>query len=598
MCGITGIISKKEKLDLSEKIREMTDVLRNRGPDGDGYFFDKDAGVYLGHRRLSIIDLSERANQPLFNEDKSAVLVFNGEIYNYIELREELIFKQHKFISSTDSEVLLHGWEEWGFSLLDKINGMFAFCIYDKKRKEILLARDHIGIKPLYYLDCPDIFSFASESRAFFPLRKEFWAPKINEKTLKDMLLFQYVIDREETLYSDVKKIPAGHFLSYRQGKFSLKPYWELKINKKYQNLSFQGAARECEKQLNRSIKWQLRSDVPVGILLSGGIDSSLVAGVAKKHSDRVNTFTATFHHKLDERAYAKRCAQYLGTNHSEFNIDPLSINTRIEEIIKYYDDLSSFDGGVFTIYLMGEKIKEFKIKVLLVGEGADEIFGGYSWFGLSQFPFNYLPAILRNTIYHYAISRKIIPSRENIRHTFYMNKIISAFNEKDIFRQVSCFEITRQLPNHFLMKVDHGTMAHSLEARVPYLDKDLVELAYSLPAGFKLKGKVFNFSKSNEKFILKKVAENYLPEEIYSRKKRGFSIPIELVLKSNRDKVRDYITADNSIAREFYTAKELESLFNFKNTLYSPLHKEKEFILWRLFILDVWKKNVFNQRE
>lgn len=590
MCGIAGIICKGQKIDLENKVRAMADVLKNRGPDGEGYFCDKQEGVYLGHRRLSIIDLSIKANQPLFNEDKSMALIFNGEIYNYIELRKELSDKGHRFISQTDSEVLLHGYEEWGLDLLGKINGMFAFCLYDKAKKEIILVRDNIGIKPLYYVDLPGIFAFASESRAFHVLKDRFWQPEINEKVLEKMILFQYVIDQSDTIYKKVKKLPPAHFLRYRNGEITIRPFWQLKVNNKYAALSFNDAVEECESQFNRSIKWQLRSDVPVGVLLSGGIDSSLVAAVAKRHTNVVNTFTATFDHKLDERAYAKKVAQHIGTKHTEFNIDPLSINNRIEEIIRYYDDLSSFDGGLFTIYLMAEKIRQFNIKVLLVGEGADEIFGGYSWFGLSQFPFKYSPRLLRSLLYHYVISRQFTPSLRKIKHVLYMNNIISSFRARDIFNEVSHFEITHQLPNHFLMKVDRGTMANSLEARVPYLDKDLVELAYSIPAEYKLKGKIFNFHRNNEKLILREVAKKYLPEEIYLRKKRGFSIPMELVLKSNMDKVREYLTSSTSMSRKFFSLKEIEGLFNFKDSLYSPIHKEKEFLLWRLFLLEVWK--------
>lgn len=594
MCGITGIICKKEKLDLRAKIIEMTNVLKNRGPDGEGYFEDRSEGVYLGHRRLSIIDLSEKANQPMFNEDKNLVLVFNGEIYNYIELRDELLSKGHIFSSQTDSEVLLHGWEEWGVSLLDKLNGMFAFCIYDKVKNETLLVRDHIGIKPLYYLDSPDLFAFASEARAFYPLRNSFSDLCINERILEQSFLFQFVVDREATIYHAVKKLPAGHFLKFKNSKFEIKPYWRLQENSRFNDMTFSNAVEECDAQINRIVKWQLRSDVPVGILLSGGLDSSLVTAVAKKNTSIVNTYTAAFNHKLDERTYARRCAQSIGTNHTEFNIDPLSINNRIEEIIKYFDDLSSFDGAIFTVYLMAEKIREYGVKVLLVGEGSDEIFGGYSWFGLSQFPFYHLPRLLRNSIYHYALSRQY-SGRGILKHIFLLDKIIKSFGEDDIFRQISRFEVMFQLPNHLLMKVDRATMAHSLEARVPLLDKELVEFAFSLPQRYKLKGRAFDFFKTNEKLVLREVAKRYLPQLIYSRKKRGFSIPMELVLKSNKDKVRDYVLNHSGFPRRFFSAKELESLFEFKNSLYSPQHKQKEFLLWRLFLLEVWRQKVYN---
>lgn len=597
MCGITGIITKLDPLEFRTRVKLMTNSLRNRGPDGEGYFASEANGVYLGHRRLSIIDLSDKASQPLYNEDASLVLVFNGEIYNYVELREELLKAGHRFSSATDSEVLLHGWEEWRLGLLDRINGMFAFAIYDKANNEMLLARDNIGIKPLYYLKNKELFAFASESRAFYALSDKYWRPRMDNKVVEKMLLFQYVIDNSDTIYPDVKKLPAGHYLYYKNNGFEIKPYWKLEAEPRIAALGFDEALKECEQLFSRSVRWQLRSDVPVGILLSGGLDSSLVAAFAKKNSEEIHTYTAAFEHKLDERAYAKICAQFLKTRHTEFQIDPLSINNRIEELIKYYDDLSSFDGAVFTIYLMAEKIKQYGVKVLLVGEGSDEIFGGYSWFGLSQFPFSWMPSLARDSLYHYAVSRQF-SGAANRKHTTYMHNIIASFGEKDIFRQVSKFEITHQLPNHFLMKVDHGTMAHSLEARVPYLDKDLVRFAFSLPARFKLKGRIFSFTKNNEKLIMREIAKKHLPPQIYKRKKRGFSIPIELVLKSNADKVRDYIYANSSIARSYFTPLQLDKLLNFKNRLYSPVHKQKEFIVWRLFMLDVWKRNVLHKED
>jgi len=592
MCGIAGIIAKNPNPDFEGVIKSMMSVLKHRGPDGGGFFIDKANGVFLGHRRLSIIDLSDKASQPMFNENKQLALVFNGEIYNYVELRDALLKKGHQFISSTDSEVLLHGWEEWNWGLLDRINGMYAFCIYDRAKKELLLVRDNIGIKPLYYIDKPELFAFASESRAFYSLGKNLWGPELNEDMLRQMLVFQYVVDTEKTIYSDVKKLKPGHYLHYKEGRFEVKPYWTLIANDLLTGISFEEAINRCDEQLKKTVAHQLRSDVPVGVMLSGGLDSSLIAAIAKKHSNKVRTFTATFGHKLDEGMYANRCAQYLGTEHTELQIDPLSINDKIEQIIRSYDDLSTFDGSIFTIYLMAEKIRKFGIKVLLVGEGADEVFGGYSWFGLSQFPFRFMPSVLRSSIYHYAISRQF-SGHDSFRHTSYLNNIIKSFGESDIFRQVSRFEITHQLPNHFLMKVDRGTMAHSLEARVPYLDKDLVELVFSLKAAYKLKGRTFNFSKTNEKYVQREVAKRYLPQDIYSRKKRGFSIPMELVLKSNMAKVRDYVLNPQALSRGYFSKKQLEGLFNFKNVLYSPIHKQKEFILWRLFLLEVWKKTI-----
>lgn len=596
MCGIAGIISRN-KIDFSQEIKQMTDALYHRGPDSEGYFIDRISGIYLGHRRLSIIDTSSAGQQPMENERKEIVLVYNGEIYNYLDLQKELISKGHRFISYTDTEVVIHAYEEWGMQCLQKLNGMFSFFLLDIPRKKGFLVRDPFGIKPCYYEFTKDLFIFASEAKAFYALRNTVWEPEFLEDNLRILISFQFLYKNDQTVFRNLQRLKPAHYLEfdYMNFKKSEKQYTSLETTQEYGNVSFYDAVKLTKQKLLASVNFQLNADVPVGILLSGGLDSSLIAALASSvKGDRVNTFTASFDHKLDETKYANIVSCHLSTKHINIPIDPKEINKRIEEIIPYFDDMSCIDGGLFTVFLLSEKIKNYGIKVLLVGEGADEVFGGYSWFGLSRLPFKFIPFRFRVRLHHYAVSRMILG--EDVNRTFKeMFDIIKDFCEKDIFRQVSRWEIMSQLPNNYLMKIDRATMAHGIEARVPYLDKEVVEFVYSLPAKYKYKGTFFNFNSVNEKFLLREVAVDCLPVNIYTRKKRGFSIPLAEVLKSDQDKVRDYIFQENSISRSFFSIGTLRKLVNFKDSMYHPLEKEKEFLLWKLFLLEVWKAKVLS---
>lgn len=592
MCGIAGMLWRKGAPDPT-LLSRMTDRISHRGPDSSGHWSDPAAGIHLGHRRLSIIDLSERGNQPMTNETGRIRMICNGEIYNYRDLRAQLEAAGHAFYSDCDSEIIVHAYEAWGSDCFSHFNGMFAIALWDPAIQTLLLARDHLGVKPLLYLPTAQGVFFSSEAKSFLELPPEVWRPSFDEPALEHLLTFQFLTDPAMCLLKGVRKVKPGHVIAIRQDSLREDAFWTLKRQEAMSALTFEQAVQECEARLLRSVELQMQADVPVGILLSGGLDSSLVAALAaQKTSLPVHTFTAGFEHRWDERPHAAAVARHIGSVHTEILINPREISDRIEKLIYYFDDLSSLDGGLFTTILMTEQIRPRGVKVLLVGEGADEAFAGYSWYGLSCLPYRLLPARIRTELFSYTLSRLLPTSRARRRTADRVHRILAGANEPDICRQIHRFDLLHELPSHFLMKVDHGTMANSIEARVPYLDTDLVEFAYSLPREYKFEGAWFHFDAVQEKRILREVAKRYLPEDIRGRKKRGFSIPVPEMLLSNRDKVRGYLLDPSSLARSLYTASQIEKMLAFKPSFYSPLEKDKEFMVWKLFLLEVWSRH------
>ncbi|OGY41175.1 MAG: asparagine synthase (glutamine-hydrolyzing) [Candidatus Buchananbacteria bacterium RBG_13_36_9] len=598
MCGIFGFIDKSQQLS-KNTLELMSQKLRHRGPDAQGTFINREKNVYLGHNRLSIIDLSANGNQPMSNENQNLWLVYNGEIYNYQEIRQYLMAKGHVFKSDSDTEVILHAYEEWGISCLEKFRGMFAFALWDNNAGKLILVRDRLGIKPLYYLDNNGVFAFASESKAFLTLKDNIWQPEINFDNLQFLLGFNFLPSNTETILQGIKKLAPGNYLILQNNQITIEPYWQLKKSRQLFNVKFADSLAEFERLLEESVRLRMRSDVPVGIMLSGGLDSSVIAALAQKNCPtKINTITASFNHKQDESHYAQLVAQHIGSNHHTLKIDTQDVSDDLEKYIGYFDDLSSFDGGLITNIILTQKIRELGVIVLLLGEGADEVLGGYSWYGLSKFPFNLLPNKIRNLLYYYSISRNL-----SFNPKFYwkkLNNLIKDFADQDDFDVICQLECLYQLPNHYLMKVDKGTMANATEARVPYLDHKFVEFAYNLPAKYKLRGSLYSFKKSNEKYILRQVAEKYLPPVICQRKKQGFLLPVSDVLKANLDKVHDYIFAADSLSRQLFPEKKLAKLFS-KTMIKSSKpylnagEIEKELFLWKLWLLECWQKHYFS---
>jgi len=584
MCGLAGIISKNTSS--SQTLTSMLNSIKHRGPDDWGQYNNKKSGVYLGSRRLSIIDLSKKGKMPMFNEKKDIVVCQNGEIYNYMELKEKLTSLGHVFRSNSDTEVIVHGYEQWGIGIFKKLRGMFAAAIYDLSKDKVILARDRIGIKPLYYLTHNDSFYFSSEVKSFKKISGFSFKDNLNYDNINLLLGYMFLPKSDETIIGGVKKLLPGHLLEIRSGKIKkTKAYWKLEGADK--DITFEKAVNKLDRLLSETVKSHLMSDVPLGVLLSGGLDSSLLTAYTKKLTDsKVVTFNAKFDHKFDESKYAREVAKYLDTKHEEVFIDTSDINKNIERYASTFDDLTTFDGGVITTKILCEKIKAKGITVLLLGEGADEILGGYSWFGLSQLPFSLLPASAQASFYYYAISRNITykPS------LFYGNwiKEYKQMHDKDVFRNVSRTELNIQLPNHLLMKVDKSSMAASVEARVPYLDHKVVEFVHKLPRSYKLKGRFFNGSSVNEKYILRKVAQRYLPQDIVYRKKRGFMIPMLDVLNADLNKVKDYVFSTDSISQRLIPKQKLQNLFVRDGGEIENM--QKEYLLWRLFLLEVWR--------
>ena len=590
MCGIAGIINVNQKY--RGVTQNMLDLIHHRGPDDQGILENFDRKISLGSKRLSIIDLSEKGRMPMQNMDKSVAVCQNGEIYNFKDLKKELAGKGYQFKSESDTEVILHGYREWGEGVFEKLRGMFAIALYDYDKEVAILARDRIGIKPLYYLNKDSCLFFSSEVKAFKAVPEYSLKADVDYDKVELLLGFMFLPDRINTLFKNVKKVEPGCYLKWeaKSKQITHKRYWSLpRINENSKD-TFEEAVEKLDDLLKTSVMEHMVSDVPVGILLSGGLDSSLIAAYAQNStSNKIKTYTARFDHKFNESHNAVKVAEYLGTDHHEVFIDTKNIINNIESYAPIFDDMGTFDGGVISTAILCKELKRQGITVILLGEGSDELFGGYSWFGLSKLPFSILPTPLKATAYYYAISRNI--SFKTPRYISYWNSIFKQNKQDDVFRTISSVEVNIQLPNHLLMKVDKATMSASVEARVPYLDHRIVEYAFSLPNKYKIKGETFSMNGSNEKYILRKVAEKYLPSDVTTRKKRGFMLPMFDVLTNNIDKVRSYILGADSLTSGIVGRKTLESLLDFN--CFGPIKMQKEYLLWRMFLLEVWNKTL-----
>lgn len=578
MCGIFGIIGKSGK----ENIKKNLDTIKHRGPDDEGQY--KDENITLGFRRLSIIDLSHKGHQPMSNENSSVWLVCNGEIYNFKELKNQLSSK-HKWKSLTDTEVLIHGYEEWGIdNLLQKLNGMFAFCLYDKNKKITYLVRDRIGKKPLYYYQNKKTLAFSSETKAFFKLSN--FDFQIDQDMFNLWMGFPYLPENSLTIIHNVFKVPPASYLTVsNEGRTQIKQYWQLPQSKL--NIDFQTAQRSLEKLLIDAVTKRLIADVPIGILLSGGIDSSLITAIAAKYAKKkVKTINISFENSgINETSYAQIVADYCKTDHINLSLKIDDIYREFKLNIDIYDDLSTADSGLFSEFLLAKKIKEAGIKAVLVGEGADEIFAGYSWFQFSQYPFKLLPNTVKTWFYYYTIMRSL-PSKIFFHYSNYLNDKLKE-NDQSFLKKIQAYEIKYSLPNHYCMKVDKATSAASVEARAPYMDYRIVEFASQIPNRFLLNSNFYSPGKSNEKYILRKIAEKYLPRVITSRKKRGGMLPVYDFLNHGLKKDKSLILS-NPYLIKFYGKKYLSQLINSQPSI-KPLIWQREWILWKCLTFSLW---------
>lgn len=584
MCGITGKIyfDKLKNISVTE-LKQMSDTLYHRGPDDEGFYINKNVG--LGFRRLSIIDLNT-GHQPLSNEDGSVWIIFNGEIYNFKELQENLIKQGHIFRSKSDTETIVHLYEQYGTDCLKHLQGMFAFAIWDSRKKQLFCARDRFGIKPFYYYSDNEKFVFGSEIKAI--LRSDEIDKAISFDALDSYFAFGYITN-DLSIYSKIKKLQPSHYLilSFKERvNIEIKRYWEIRFEPDYSKTESQWA-KEIEDYLSGAVKLHMISDVPLGAFLSGGIDSSsVVAMMAKSSSMPIKTFSIGFkEQKFNELQYAREIATKYGCEHHERIVEPESISL-LPKIVGAYDEPFA-DSSAIPTYYLSKLAREF-VKVVLSGDGADELFAGYSGYTkfekIHSFPLNFrgsfinkilwgnihklMPQSMKGKGLMYFLSqnkkhafayqttwtqeerRKLILSRDTkVSGTggeLFKEAILRSKVNHDFISNLQYLDMKTYLVDDILTKVDRASMMNSLEVRVPFLDHKFAELSFKIPWNLKLKG-------NEKKYILKKSMSSYLPENILNRPKQGFGAPLSLWFKDDlKEYVNDTLLSDKSLLSNY----------------------------------------------
>jgi asparagine synthase (glutamine-hydrolysing) len=600
MCGICGKLEFDRNANVQGAlVRAMLDTIRHRGPDDQGVYLSRQIG--LGHARLSIIDLNT-GHQPLSNEDGTIWIVFNGEIYNYRELQAFLLSKGHVFRTQTDTEVIVHLYEELGPHCIEKLRGMFAFALWDEKAKSLLLARDRVGIKPLYYSLNDKAIVFASEVKSI--LADSAVSRKLAPEIIDRFLTFLYV-PGEETLLKGISKLAPGHYLLVKNGKAEIRQYWDLRFVKPSEQLSIEKAEKELSNLLAEAVELHMIADVPVGVLLSGGVDSTAVLSYARERTSKeISTFTVGFSELgvADERPFARLAAKTYGSEHHEITITADDFVAFLPKYVWHMEEPVCEPPAVALYYV--SKLARNHVKVLLSGEGGDEAFAGYSnyrsiawlerlkqvwpggnraaswglqqlnsWIG-SQRVAKYLP-LVNATFPNYYYSRTSTPyqysgnglgelySRDfgkciNREYSVEpIRRLFSRIENQGVLDQMLYIDTKTWLPDDLLVKADKMTMANSLELRVPLLDHRLLELAASLPPNFKLRGFAL-------KYIWKRALSKRVPSSILKRKKAGFPVPYESWFRNNfKDQIQAILTDRKTIERGYFRRGAIEKLIN-----------------------------------
>ncbi len=562
MCAILGLIDFASRGIDKDALSQAAHLLKTRGPDGGGIWSELNVG--LAHRRLAIIDVSPAGHQPMASPDGRFIVVFNGEIYNFNELRKEISPDGHGWCSNSDTEVLLAAYAKWGKDCLQRLNGMFAFAIWDRDTKSLFAARDRMGVKPFYYHHSLKRFAFGSRPRALLRLCSNL-STEIDEQALRFYLEAGYV-PAPHSIYRDIRKLPPAHWLTLKEGTLTIERYWDYRHIVPEQSWESRDEAElvdELDELVSRSVRLRMTSDVPIGAFLSGGIDSSLVVAMMARHSgDAVKTFTIGFNESAyDESSHAAAVAQHIGTDHfcETLRVDDL-LNLMPTFAGEYDEPL--FDSSAFPTMAVS-RLARSKVTVSLSGDGGDELFGGYHYYQIAEklSPLFRLPGAIRNSassllealpshqikllagaircdhsVSAFAFSRSIakdfhpvllddVASRtEGIAALF--GSAAMAFPQKlRAGEQGMRLDTQFTLPDDYLQKVDVASMAFSLESRDPLLDHNLVEWAMRLPISWKLRGK-------SNKYLLRKLAYRYVPQAILDRPKQGFAVPIDRWLR------------------------------------------------------------------
>lgn len=626
MCGIAGYISLNNSIKPAELVK-ATSIIQHRGPDAEGFYFSDNEKVGFGHRRLSIIDLSSSANQPMFSSDERYVIIFNGEIYNFRELQQKLKDKGASLKTTSDTEVILQLFAEQGVECFKEFNGMFSLAIYNIEYKVLTLCRDHAGIKPLFIYYNENEIIFSSELKSIKSIKEKQLA--INKKAVPYFLHLGF-IPQPHTIYKNVEKFPAAHYLQIDTTQYNFNhlldnvtPFWRLEARIEKNPLKEEKSAKEeLRGLLFDSIEKQLISDVPIGTFLSGGVDSSLVTAIASKvSSKKINTFSIAIDDgKYNESKYALRVAENLQTHHHEFSVKEKEVIELINDFLPVYDEPFADSSALPT--MMVSRLAKNHVTVALSGDGGDELFMGYGaynwaktldrkWIPLIRQPL-YNASKLMNDKYQRAGNLFAYKNKENLKtHIFSQEQYF--FSEKELDdilienrfdfekenttsipgrklnaqEEQSLWDFNYYLPDDLLVKVDRASMLFSLEIRVPLLDYRIIEFAFNLSSDLKIKGKEM-------KYLLKQVLYDYLPKEIFDRHKWGFSIPLKKWLKT-----------DLSYLLEKYTSKNIIDKYNLLHYTEVEKIKKSYFVgndhlfnrLWAIIVLHWWlEENSINE--
>ena len=610
MCGICGFTGKV--LERDNVIQKMTEVITHRGPDSNGFYKEPDNKITMGFRRLSIIDL-DAGHQPIYNEDKSMVLTFNGEIYNYKDLRKELIALGHTFYTESDSEVLIHGFEQWQEKLLDKLRGMFGFAIYNTKDGSLFIARDFFGIKPMHYAQAGDNFIYGSEIKSILEFPN--FERKFNYRALDNYLSFQYAVP-PETFFEGIYCLLPGHYLWYKDGKVTTTRYWEARFSPD-DTLTEEQAVDEIEKVFENSVNAHKISDVEVGCFLSSGVDSSYVSTYFADQK----TFTVGFDfgEKYNEISWAKRLSEKIGVDHYYKLIQSEEFWGSIRKV-QYHMDQPLADPSCIALYFVS-KIASEHVKVVLSGEGADELFGGYTCYNdprVFKLYQKIVPYPLRKGICKMMKKLPDIKGRDYlIRAThpleerFIGNAFMYDLDEKrqilkdpsiatrpqdkckafydrvkdyDDVTKMQYLDINLWMVGDILLKADRMSMANSLELRVPFLDKEVFKVAAKLPTNLRV-------NKHNTKYAMRQSALRHLPIETAEKKKLGFPVPTRVWLRDERyyNVVKEMFNSET--AKKFFKP---EVITAFLDEHFSGKEDNSRKV-WTIYIFLVWYEIYFD---
>jgi asparagine synthase (glutamine-hydrolysing) len=600
MCGIAGkvAVSRNAAAVDADVVRGMMSLIVHRGPDDDGIYIDRQA--VLGHRRLSIIDLNT-GKQPISNEDDTVWIVYNGEIYNFPELRKQLLASGHVLKTHTDTEVIVHLYEDYGEQCVTRLRGMFAFALWDTRKKKLVLARDRVGIKPLYYVQTRDSLLFASEIKAF--RADPSVQMELNRQAVDTFLTFLYV-PGSETLFQNVQKLDPGHYLVMEEGRVEVSRYWDLKFTAPESNGHFRESVEALQEMLKQTVRDHMISDVPVGVLLSGGVDSTALLSFAVHETQKkVSSFTIGFEGQnfADERPYARLAAETFGTEHHEMTITAKDFLDFLPKYVWHMEEPVCEPPAVALYYVT--KLASAHVKVLLSGEGGDEAFAGYQnyrnilWLerlraagqpwtslaagilnGLGQVDgfqrFQKYSGMLKVPLEDYYYGRTSSPSsffNRNKGTALYsaefaqsvetsnspqrMRELFSHVAGQPALNQMLYIDTKTWLPDDLLVKADKISMANSLELRVPLLDHKVLEFAASLPVNYKVRG-------FTTKYILKEAFKGRIPHQILHRRKTGFPVPVESWMNHElKDFVRDVLLDPKTLQRGYFQKKFVEDL-------------------------------------